>query len=327
MNDPNSIIYLLIFLFSLILTILCEKLLIPRLKRLGGQPIYTEGPSWHSKKGGTPTMGGVGFITAMLMTLIPAIQILNYQGNEYEAISLLLCIGYATANSLIGVIDDLRKLSKKKNMGLRPYQKLILQTATASAFLYFRNAYLNDTVTGLDFAGIKLGFFYYPISLLILVGITNFANLTDGIDGLASGVALGIGISMFYVSYSLSASTTMLCAGCMGALLGFLIFNIHPAKIFMGDTGSLFLGALTVGMVYTLGSPILLLPVFGIYIAEGASVIIQVLIFKLTKKRVFKMAPLHHHLEKCGWSENRICITAIVLTVILSLPAYILYLP
>lgn len=327
MNDPYIYLYAIAFLLSLGLTVIVEKAMIPKLKALGGQPIYEGGPSWHSKKSGTPTMGGLGFVTVMVLALTPAGILFIQRGRNDEGIALLLCLGFALLNSLVGIIDDGKKLKRRQNEGLKPYQKLILQTVFASLFLLLRALLLDDSGIGLNIFGIKLGAFYYPLAVLILVGITNFANLTDGIDGLASGVAIGIGISFFYISYSLSYSTTMICSSLIGAILGFLIFNIHPAKIFMGDTGSLFLGALAIGMGFTLESPAVLLPSYGVYIAEGLSVILQVGFYKLTKRRIFKMAPLHHHLEKCGWSENRICIVAIVLTVLTSIPAYAFYLP
>ena len=155
--------------------------------------------------------------------------------------------------------------------------------------------------------------------------LINSANLTDGIDGLASSVTFGIGISLMYISASVNPETSMIAATLIGASLAFLCFNLHPAKIFMGDTGSLFFGALIASSGFSLKNPILLIPIAGVYIIEGISVILQVLFYKLTRKRLFKMAPLHHHFEKCGWSENKICIVAILATLVISIPAFILY--
>ena len=166
-----------------------------------------------------------------------------------------------------------------------------------------------------------------PLGTVILLGITNCANLTDGIDGLASGVGFAVGISLFYISCALCKEVSFISASIIGATAGFLVFNLHPAKIFMGDTGSLFLGALGASSAFALGNPLVIIFIGGIYCLEGLSVIIQVAVFKLTKKRVFRMAPLHHHLEKVGWSENRICIVAIILTFIFSIPAFVFYLP
>ena len=157
--------------------------------------------------------------------------------------------------------------------------------------------------------------------------MSNSTNLTDGIDGLSSSVAFGIGVSLFYISAALSPETSVIASIIIGATVGFLVFNIHPAKIFMGDTGSLFLGAIVTACAFNLGNPLLIIFIAGVYVIEGFSVVLQVSYYKLTHKRIFKMAPLHHHLEKCGWSENKICIAGILLTFILSLPAYIFYLP
>ena len=160
-----------------------------------------------------------------------------------------------------------------------------------------------------------------------MLGLVNSANLTDGIDGLASSVAFSIGVSLFYISAALSMETAIISSAIIGASIGFLLFNIHPARIFMGDTGSLFFGALVASCAFTLKNPILMLFIAGVYVVEGISVVLQVSYYKLTHKRFFKMAPLHHHLEKCGFTENRICITAIMTTFIVSIPAYIFYLP
>ena len=158
------------------------------------------------------------------------------------------------------------------------------------------------------------------------MGITNCANLTDGIDGLASGVAFAIGVSLFYISYNLCYEVCFIAGAIMGGASAFLIFNLHPAKIFMGDTGSLFFGALIASAAIAMGNPLIIIFIGGIYVIEGLSVIIQVIVFKLTGKRVFKMSPVHHHFERCGWSENKICIAAIILTFIFSVPAFIVYL-
>ena len=150
------------------------------------------------------------------------------------------------------------------------------------------------------------------------MGITNCANLTDGIDGLASSVAFAIGISLFYFSFGISENGSFISAALMGGAIGFLIFNLHPAKVFMGDTGSLFFGSLIAALAFELKSPWIAVVSGGVYVIEGISVILQVAFYKMTKKRLFKMAPIHHHLEKCGWDENKICITAIILTLIFS---------
>jgi phospho-N-acetylmuramoyl-pentapeptide-transferase len=170
----------------------------------------------------------------------------------------------------------------------------------------------------LPFGLFDFGFFYYILSLIILVGITNCANLTDGIDGLASSVAFAIGISLFYFSYGVSDSSAFISATLSAGALGFLIFNINPARIFMGDTGSLFLGALVGALAFEMENPLIAVVSGCVYVIEGIRVILQVIFFKTIGKRLFKMAPVHHHLEKCGWDENRICIVSIIITLLIS---------
>ena len=320
--------YVLVFTLTLILTAVIEKKFIPFLKIKAQQPIYSEGPSWHSSKSGTPTMGGIAFLSASLITLIIASLILFFLKSNESAVSLILSLGFATGNAGIGIIDDLTKLKRKENAGLSPKQKLFLQFILSSLFLFLRTILLKSpTSFSFSFGKIELGFFYYPITLFVLLGLINSANLTDGVDGLASSVAFAVGISLFYISASLNPELAFISSAIIGATVGFLFFNLHPAKIFMGDTGSLFFGALIASSGNLLENPIVMLMISGVYVIEGFSVVIQVLWYKLTKKRIFKMAPLHHHLEKCGFSENKICLCAIFLTFLFSVPAYIIYLP
>ena len=327
MLDKYFPLYALIFIFTLVITVLLERRLIPELKEKAKQPIYEEGPRWHLKKSGTPTMGGLGFLAAVVSVLSLSSVIFAFIDIKIT-LSLLLCLGYAVLNSVIGVIDDFKKLVRRKNGGLTPWQKLLLQALAAALFIAARAALLKDgTSVSFSFGEVELGIFYYPLAMLILLGIVNCVNLTDGIDGLASSVAFSIGVSLFYISAALSEETAVISAAVIGSSVGFLFFNIHPAKIFMGDTGSLFFGALVVSCAFTLKNPILMLFICGVYVIEGISVILQVVSYKLTRKRIFKMAPLHHHFEECGWSENKICIAAILLTFVFSIPAYILYLP
>ena len=328
MLDKNFPLYISIFIFTLVITAITEKKIIPRLSAHARQPIYEDGPKWHMKKSGTPTMGGIAFLSASFITLmIPAI-VLIFLRSYYVGMSVVISLLYAVLNSVIGIIDDLKKLKRKENAGLTPKEKIILQTITAILFLFLRKVLLGDTTEiSFSFGTVDLGFIYYPLSIIILVGIVNSANLTDGIDGLASSVAFSIGVSLFYISAALNIETAMISSAIIGASVGFLLFNLHPAKIFMGDTGSLFFGAIIASCAYTLKNPLIILFIAGVYVIEGISVILQVCCYKLTHKRIFKMAPLHHHLEKCGFSENRICITAILTTFIISIPAYIFYLP
>ncbi len=328
MIDNNFPIYLITFILTFIITVSVSRIIIPILKKKAEQPIYTDGPKWHISKSGTPTMGGLAFLISVSIILSLAILFLFLSKNEYQAISLSLCLSYAVLNSAIGIIDDKVKLKRKENAGLTPSEKLILQFLAACLFLVLRYILLDSgTAISFSFGNIDLKYFYYPISVIILLGITNCANLTDGIDGLASGVAFATGLSLFYISCSLFSDVCFISAAVIGAVSGFLIFNIHPAKVFMGDTGSLFLGSLLAASSFALENPFVIVCAGAVYVLEGISVIIQVIVFKLTGRRVFKMAPLHHHLERCGWSENRICICAILFTLLASIPAYIFYLP
>ena len=328
MQDKNFPIYVLAFGFTLIFTVLLERALIPILLRRAKQPIYSEGPQWHEKKSGTPTMGGLAFLISITITLSASAVIMFAQGNKSGASSLLISLAFSVFNGMIGLFDDLKKLRKKENKGLSAKEKLILQTVAAVSFLVLREIFLdNSTTLAFSFGLLDAGVLYYPAAALLLVGLVNMANLTDGIDGLAGGVGFASAVSIFYISCSLVTESAFVSAAVIGGTLGFLFFNINPARIFMGDTGSLFLGALIVSSCFMLSNPLVTLAVNSVYIIEGLSVILQVLCFKLTGKRILKMAPLHHHLEKNGWSENKICFAAIILTLISSIPAYVLYTP
>lgn len=328
MLDKNFPIYILVFACTLVITAITEKKIIPRLSAHAKQPIYEDGPKWHMKKSGTPTMGGIAFLSASFIALIiPALMFIIFE-SYYVGLSVIISLLYAVLNSVIGIVDDIKKLKRKENEGLTPKEKIILQTIAAILFLCLRKTLLEDTTElFFSFGTVDLGVLYYPLSIIILVGLVNSANLTDGIDGLASSVAFSIGVSLFYISAALNIETALISSAIIGASVGFLLFNLHPAKIFMGDTGSLFFGALIASCAFTLKNPLIILFIAGVYVIEGISVILQVSYYKLTHKRIFKMAPLHHHLEKCGFSENRICITAILTTFIISIPAYIFYLP
>lgn len=328
MLDKNFPFYILIFLATFILTFIIEKALIPLLVKRAKQPIYSEGPKWHESKSGTPTMGGLAFLISISITLTSVAVSMYFRGMVDVGNAILLSVGYAVLNSLIGLFDDLKKLKKKENKGLSAKEKLIFQAVAAVIFLLVRAFTVeNPTTLSFSFGLVDIGIFYYPIALLILVGIVNMANLTDGIDGLATGVGFAAAVSLFYISAALITEVAFVSSAVIGAMVGFLFFNINPAKIFMGDTGSLFLGALIVSSTFMLSNPIITLSINSVYIIEGLSVIVQVAYYKLTKRRIFKMAPLHHHLEKCGWSENKICFVAILTTLVTSIPAYILYVP
>ena len=319
MNDTPALLFCIAFLFSLTLTVLVARLIIPLLRKRAEQPIYTEGPSWHLTKSGTPTMGGISFIIGITVTLGLSSLYQYTVGYKNDAISLIITAVYALLNACVGIADDMTKLKRKQNAGLTPRAKLLLQLLLSILFLIARKAILEDnTLLMLPFGLFDFGFLYYLLSLIILVGITNCANLTDGIDGLASSVTFAIGISIFYFSFGISDNSAFISAALTAGTVGFLIFNLNPAKIFMGDTGSLFLGSLVAALAFEMENPLIAIVSGSVYVIEGISVILQVIFFKLTGKRIFKMAPIHHHLEKCGWDENKICITAIIVTLLLS---------
>lgn len=326
MFNTSPLLYVFIFAFTLLLTVFIEKKIIPVFTKKAKQPIYEGGPSWHVKKSGTPTMGGVGFLIPVTFICLLLCVPLHVSGDPNGAVSLLISTVFSLLNAGIGILDDLTKLRHKENKGLSAKEKLFLQAVSVVFFLAARELFLGvGTSVAFSFGRIDFGIFYYFITGFILLGIINCANLTDGIDGLASGVAFAAGISIFYVAYGHHSESAIVSAAIIGATVAFLIFNLHPAKIFMGDTGSLFLGALVASAVLNMGNPFAAVSVGGVYVVEGVSVIIQVLVFKTFKKRVFKMSPIHHHLEKSGWSENKICISAILLTLITSLAGFAVF--
>ena len=316
---------------TFLLTVLISRFLIPYLKsKKMGQKILEIGPRWHKNKEGTPTMGGLSFVFASFLVLLVVVP-LGYALDFLSDIKgLLLVYGYALLNCLIGVIDDRTKFKKGKNEGLTPPQKYFLQLFVACLFL-FVGIYLyvipggaNDALY-IPFFGYRYwlsntGFriFYYALCLVLLTGMVNAVNLTDGIDGLAASVTAVVcvffGAAAFMTgSIEVAEFAFIVFGGCFG----FWLFNKYPAKVFMGDTGSLFLGGSVCAMALLLKMPIILVIVGGVYVIETVSVIIQVTSFKLTGKRVFKMTPIHHHFEMSGFSENKIVCMAVVTTLLL----------
>ena len=295
-----------------VLTVLFTHWLIPYLKsKKMGQKILEIGPRWHKSKDGTPTMGGIAFILATLivMALVAVYAFIFSDASELRPLALTL--GLATINGLIGIIDDRCKLLKKENQGLLAYQKFLLQVAAAAVYLFAlnRTGYI-DTSLCIPFTSfeLELGWFYYIFAIVLIVGVVNSVNLTDGIDGLASGVTFVVGVFFAAVAFSaMNYSLSFASAALIGSTLGFLVYNFNPARIFMGDTGSLFLGGMVVGCAFMINNPLVIVICGLIYIIEALSVMIQVGVFKLTHGyRVFKMAPIHHHFEKCGWSERKV---------------------
>ena len=310
-------------------TVILEKLIIPILQsRKVGQKILEIGPRWHKNKAGTPTMGGICFIMAILAVMVIVAIIFAVNGESGELIPLALALGLAVLNGMIGFFDDYTKLVKKQNEGFTAKQKIVLQSL--AAILYLAAMSLTDNInTALHIpftsVSIELGWFYYVFAFVLIIGFVNSVNLTDGIDGLASSVTLVVGLFFAAVGMSLNDKILILIgAALVGATAGFLVYNFYPARVFMGDTGSLFLGGLVVGAVFVLDEPMIIFLVGIIYLIEAASDIIQVGVFKLSgrKIRVFKMAPIHHHFEKCGWSEIKIVVIFSLVTFAFCVLAY-----
>ncbi len=296
---------------SFLLTAILTHFIIPILKgKKVKQHILEVGPKWHQAKEGTPTMGGIGFILAILLVLLGMTIWYAIRGNQARLIPLALTLALAVMNGMIGFVDDFCKLMKKQNEGLKAYQKFTLQVLAALVYVVLLKVLGHiDTSLHIPFTDlvVELGVVYYIFAIFVIVGMVNSVNLTDGIDGLAGTVTLVVfaffgfvGLSMLHVSLSL------LSAVLMGGMLGFLLYNLHPAKVFMGDTGSLFLGGAVTGAAFLLNEPMIVFLVGGMYALESISVILQVGSFKLRNKRIFKMAPIHHHFEKCGWKEGKI---------------------
>ena len=322
--------FTLAVLLTFVITVVLSKKFIPVLisKKLN-QPIYEIGPRWHRSKAGTPTMGGLFFIGAILLT---AAVFSTFAVEKEELLPLWLTLGMALLFGLVGFVDDRAKLLKKQNEGLRAYQKFLLQLIVSGLYLFGMHlAGAIETAVTLPFTEITfdVGFWFYPLAVLLITGINNSVNLTDGIDGLCattsavvSAFFIAVGITMVGTSHQMTALT--LLGGLMfGGCLGFLVYNWNPARIFMGDTGSLFLGGLAAGLAFLAKSPLIILIVGIVYVIETASVILQVAYFKLTHgKRLFKMAPIHHHFEKCGWKETSIVFLAAIVTLIVSVVSY-----
>lgn len=315
--------FLISFIGVFLVTVLLLKWLIPVLKsKKVGQKILDIGPRWHKSKEGTPTMGGVAFILAILIVMSGIAVYSFINGKNERLIPLALTLGLATVNGLVGFIDDRCKLLKRENEGLKAYQKFALQLVAAVLYLVAMNktGYIN-TALHIPFTSIELelGWFYYVFAILLITGMVNGVNLTDGIDGLAAGVTCVIG--GFFAVYAFAfdfEALSLASASIIGATLGFLVYNFNPARIFMGDTGSLFLGGIVTGCAFMIDDPLIIVICGIIYIIEAASVILQVGGYKLTRRRIFRMAPIHHHFEKGGWSERKIFFVFCAITLLFS---------
>ncbi len=323
------------------LTAFLGVFLVPYLKKLKfGQTILDIGPKWHKSKEGTPTMGGLMFIIGTVLAVGIAFltaylagytELFSEMGRSIRLVRVLAGILMALCMAFIGFMDDYIKVVKKRNLGLTARQKTFLQLLVAAGYLlalYF---------SGMDFTILPFigsvdivsgwGLLFWPVALIFIYGFTNAVNLTDGIDGLATSVTLVV--SLFYM---LAAGIlnylgiNLLAAALAGSCVGFLLWNFHPAKIFMGDTGSMFLGGMVVALAFGVDRPVLLFLAGILYLMEAMSVVIQVTYYKKTKKRLFKMSPIHHHFEMSGWREEKIVLVfsavALIGCALAMLPVY-----
>ena len=313
---------------TFLMTVLISKKLIPILKsKKMGQKILDIGPRWHKSKEGTPTMGGIAFIIAAIAVgAVSSVFLWIWNGAE-EALPFIFTLALGLAGGLIGCVDDAAKLRNKRNEGLTAAQKFLLQLVAAALYLFGMSMVCKTgTEIYIPFVDVSVdfGIAYYVIAMVLICGMLNSVNLTDGIDGLASSVTLVVGIFFMAAGFMSGlaepdGSLLTLGAVTVGACGGFLVYNLNPARVFMGDTGSIFLGGLVVGGAFMMNNPLIIVVCGLVYIIETLSVMLQVTYFKLTHgKRLFKMAPIHHHFEKCGWSENKIVIVFTAVTAVLS---------
>ena len=289
--------------------------MIPFLRRVkAGQTVRDEGPKSHLKKTGTPTMGGIIILLAMTITTLFYIK-------DYPKVLpiLFITLGFG----LIGFVDDYIKVVLKRSMGLRAWQKMLGQFVVTGVFAYYliqSGVSLSMKIPFMADAYLDLGIFNVPFLFFVVLGTVNGTNFTDGLDGLATSVTILVATFFTVVAVGLDSGIVPITCATVGALLGFLLFNVHPASVFMGDTGSLALGGFVVGCAYMMQMPLFIVIVGFIYLAEVLSVMMQVSYFKLTGgKRIFKMAPIHHHFELCGWKETKVVAVFAIVTAILCL--------
>ena len=305
-------------LISFAISALLGPVVIPYLRKLKvGQTTRDDGPQSHLKKNGTPTMGGIMILLAVVITS------LLYMKNYPKILPILfLTLGFG----IIGFIDDYIKVVLKRSMGLRAWQKMALQIVVTGLFVYYLMTFhpemLLMKIPFLSGKLLDLGILSIPAVFVVVIGTVNGTNFTDGLDGLASSVTVMVATFFSVVAIGTNSGIEPITCAVVGALLGFLLFNVHPASVFMGDTGSLALGGFVAGTAYMLQMPIFIVIVGAIYLIEVLSVMMQVSYFKITKgKRIFKMAPIHHHFELCGWSETRVVAVFSIVTALLCLVA------
>ena len=322
MGSLEQAVYAIIISF-VVGVILCP-VLIPMLHKLKfGQNVRDDGPQSHLQKQGTPTMGGIAFLIAFAVAAAFFIK-----GNTDGAVILLVTVAYG----IIGFLDDYIKVVKKRSLGLRAVQKLLLQLIVTGFFCLYLFQSGIGTAIFIPFgngATLDLGILFIPFLFVAVLGTVNGVNLTDGLDGLAGGVTLIVAAFFAVVAWAAGSSVSPVCGAIIGGLLAFLIFNSYPAKVFMGDTGSLALGGFIASTAFLLKIPIFILIVGFIYLLESISTILQVGYFKLTKrkfgagKRLFKMAPFHHHLEQSGWRETKVVTLFYISTAMLCLIGFL----
>ena len=294
-------------------SVILSPIIIPFLKKLKfGQFVRDDGPESHLKKSGTPTMGGLIILFSIVITS------LFYIKDHKEIVPILFAtLGFG----LVGFLDDFIKVVMKRSLGLRAWQKMLGQFLVTGVFAYYIHAYTDlGTTMIIPFTHkvVDLGWVYFPLMFFVMLGTANGANFTDGLDGLASSVTVLIATFFAIASIAAGSGVTPITCAVVGSLLGFLVYNnVYPAKVFMGDTGSLALGGFVASTAYMLQMPLIILIVAFIYLAEVLSVIIQVVSFKTTGKRVFKMAPIHHHFELCGWPETKVVSIFAIVTAVL----------
>jgi phospho-N-acetylmuramoyl-pentapeptide-transferase len=320
MGDFINSVFIYTILVAFLVTNMIGPITIPMLHRLKfGQNIREDGPQSHHKKAGTPTMGGIIFILSSIVCMIIMVRVRNDEA--MVALYAFVAFGF------IGFLDDILKIIRKNNLGLKAYQKMLLLVITSTIFAYY--AYSNPNIGSkiiIPFfsVSVDLGILYIPFIVFFFAASTNAVNLTDGLDGLATSVTLLVMTCFAMISLGMGHYTlARFCIIVAGTLLGFLRFNAFPARVFMGDTGSLALGGAVAAVAMILKLPLLFIIIGGIYVIETVSVVMQVASFKLTGKRIFKMAPLHHHFEIKGWAEPKIVTIFSIVTVILCLIAFL----
>ncbi len=306
-------------MISFVLGVIACPIFIPVLHKLKyGQTERDDGPQSHLKKQGTPTMGGIVILAAF------AVSSIFFLKSNFDGLAIVLVtLGFG----VIGFIDDYIKVVKKRSLGLRPMQKIVGQlliTALFAWYLMYSGIGTEILVPFTKGMTISLGYLFWPFLFITMLGTVNGVNLTDGLDGLAGGVTMIVAAFFMLAAWAAGSSIVPICGAVMGALLAFLIFNAYPAKVFMGDTGSLALGGFVAASAFLLKMPIFILFVGFIYLLESISVMIQVLYFKKTGgKRFFKMAPIHHHFELCGWSETKVVTVFYIVTAMLCLVSFL----